>query len=212
MFPEKSHHEVPLIDRSQLYFEQLLRVIPQVSFELLDEVAETLYQAYEQRQTIFLFGNGGSASLASHMACDLGKGTSLPSRRKRVRVVALTDNLPTISAYANDTGYENIFSEQLKNLAEPGDVAFAISCSGNSPNVIRALRVARSLDMTTIGIGGFEGGAMKPLCDIAVVVPSNNMQMIEDVHLCIAHCVFTVLLSRISTPVRFSRTVAGFAD
>lgn len=203
---------MPLIDRSQLYFEQLLRVIPKVSFEVLDEVADTLYQAYEQRQTIFLFGNGGSASLASHMACDLGKGTSIPARRKRVRVIALTDNLPTISAYANDTGYENIFSEQLKNLAEPGDVAFAISCSGNSPNVIKALRAARSLDMTTIGIGGFKGGAMKALCDIAVVVPSDNMQMIEDVHLCIAHCVFTVLLSRISAPIRLTRTVAGFAD
>jgi D-sedoheptulose 7-phosphate isomerase len=203
---------VTLIHRSQLYFEQLLRVVPNIPFDSLDEVADTLYKAYEQRHTIFLFGNGGSASLASHMACDLGKGTSSPSRRKRLRVVALTDNLPTITAYANDTGYENIFSEQLKNLAEPGDVALAISCSGNSANVIRALDVARNLDMTTIGIGGFKGGAMKAMCDIAIVVPSTNMQMIEDVHLCIAHCIFTVLQNRIAAPIRISTTVAGFAD
>ena len=200
-----------MIDRSQLYFEQLLRVIPQLSFEQLDGITDTLYRAYERRQTIFLFGNGGSASLASHMACDLGKGTSSPRRNKRVRVVALTDNLPTITAYANDMGYEHIFSEQLKNLAHPGDIALAISGSGNSPNVINALHVARALEMTTIGIGGFEGGAMKALCDFAAIVPSNNMQMIEDLNLSVAHCVFTILLNRIAAPVTFSRTVAGIA-
>jgi D-sedoheptulose 7-phosphate isomerase len=196
-----------LINGSQLYFEQLLQVIPQLSFRSLDRIVDVLYQAYERRQTIFLFGNGGSASLASHMACDLGKGTSSPHRNKRVRVVALTDNLPTITAYANDMGYEHIFSEQLKNLARPGDIAFAISGSGNSPNVINALHVARALDMRTIGMGGFEGGAMKALCDIAAIVPSKNMQVIEDLHLSMAHCVFTVLSNRIAAPVTLTRTV-----
>jgi D-sedoheptulose 7-phosphate isomerase len=145
------------------------------------------------------------------MACDLGKGTSSSHRKKRVRVVALTDNLPTITAYANDMGYEHIFSEQLKNLAQPGDIALAISGSGNSPNVINALHVARMLGMTTIGIGGFEGGAMKALCDITAIVPSDNMQLIEDLHLSIAHCVFTVLLNRIAAPVTLSRTATGIA-
>lgn len=196
-----------MINGSQLYFEQLLQVIPQLSFRSLDRIVDVLYQAYERRQTIFLFGNGGSASLASHMACDLGKGTSSPHRNKRVRVVALTDNLPTITAYANDMGYEHIFSEQLKNLARPGDIAFAISGSGNSPNVINALHVARALDMRTIGMGGFEGGAMKALCDIAAIVPSKNMQVIEDLHLSMAHCVFTVLSNRIAAPVTLTRTV-----
>ena len=197
-----------MINRSQNYFEQLVQVIPTLPFESIDHIVSTLYEAYERRRTIFLFGNGGSASLASHMACDLGKGTSSQRRTKRVRVVALTDNLPTITAYANDAGYENIFSEQLKNLAQPSDVALAISCSGNSPNVVKALQVARSLKMITIGIGGFEGGKMKTLCDIPLIVPSENMQFIEDLHLCIAHCIFTVLSSRIAAPVPITTPVA----
>lgn len=190
-----------MINRSQVYFEQLLQVIPLLPFELMNHVVNALYEAYERRRTIFLFGNGGSASLASHMACDLGKGTSSSRRSKRVRVVALTDNLPTITAYANDTGYENIFSEQLKNLAQAGDVALAISGSGNSPNIIKALQVARSLKMITVGIGGFQGGRMRSLCDIPLIVPSDNMQFIEDIHLCIAHCMFTILANRIAAPV-----------
>lgn len=197
-----------MINRSHLYFEQLLHVVPRLSFEAMDDVVACLYEAYERRHTIFLFGNGGSAALASHMACDLGKGTAVSRRTKRVRVVALTDNIPTITAYANDTGYENIFSEQLKNLAQPGDVALAISCSGNSPNVVKALQVARTLKMTTIGIGGFAGGKMKSLCDIPLIVPSENMQVIEDLHLSIAHCLFTVLLNRITAPVPISATTA----
>ena len=201
-----------MINRSQLYFEQLLHVVPLLSFDLMDHIVATLHQAYERRRTIFLFGNGGSASLASHMACDLGKGTSSHRRAKRVRVVALTDNLPTITAYANDCGYEHIFSEQLKNLAQSGDIAFAISGSGNSPNVIEALQVARSLKMTTIGIGGFAGGKMKDLCDIPLIVPSGNMQFIEDLHLCIAHCLFTVLLTRIAAPVPIVATVVATSE
>jgi D-sedoheptulose 7-phosphate isomerase len=198
-----------VIDRSQTYFEQLMHTIPLLPFGAMDRIVGVLHEAYLRRRTIFLFGNGGSASLASHMACDLGKGTSSARRTKRVRVVALTDNLPTITAYANDTGYENIFSEQLKNLGQSGDVALAISCSGNSPNVIRALEAARTLKMTTIGIGGFAGGKMKALCDLPLIVPSENMQFIEDIHLCIAHCVFTVLLNRIVAPVPISTNAAA---
>ncbi|MGZ4787483.1 MAG: D-sedoheptulose-7-phosphate isomerase [Terriglobales bacterium] len=198
-----------MINSSQVYFQQLLHIVPMLSFEVMDDIVASLFDAYERRRTIFLFGNGGSASLASHMACDLGKGTSAPRRSKRVRVVALTDNIPTITAYANDNGYENIFSEQLKNLAQSGDVAVAISCSGNSPNVIKALQVARALRMTTIGIGGFAGGNMKKLCDIPLIVPSENMQVIEDLHLSIAHCVFTVLLNRIAAPIPISTIAAA---
>jgi D-sedoheptulose 7-phosphate isomerase len=197
-----------LIDHSQPYFEELLQVIPLLPFELVDRVVNALFDAYERGRTIFLFGNGGSASLASHMACDLGKGTSLRNRAKRVRVIALTDNLPTLTAWANDSGYEDIFSEQLKNLARLGDIALAISASGNSPNVLKGLQAARALRMTTIGIGGFGGGKMKALCDISVIVPSENMQFVEDVHLSISHCIFTVLRNRISAPIPIGSSAA----
>jgi D-sedoheptulose 7-phosphate isomerase len=158
----------------------------------IDNLVREFLRAYDGGRTIFLFGNGGSASLASHMACDLGKGTA-PSQGKRLRALALTDNLALITAWANDTRYENVFVEQLENLLQPGDVACAISASGNSPNVLAALNFARRAGARTAGLTGFEGGTMKSLCDVCVVVSSGNMQIIEDLHLAIAHAVFRVL-------------------
>jgi D-sedoheptulose 7-phosphate isomerase len=147
---------------------------------------------------VYLFGNGGSAALASHFACDLGKGTAYCNGGKRFRVLSLTDNLPTLTAWANDTNYEDVFSEQLRNFVQPGDVALAISGSGNSKNVLNALRVAREARATTVGISGFQGGEMKPLCDICVVVPSENMQIIEDLHVAMSHSIFRIVYRRIS--------------
>jgi D-sedoheptulose 7-phosphate isomerase len=187
-----------VIRKSQAYFETVANVLPHLPFDLLDRVSLLLFEAYVEGRTIFLFGNGGSASLASHMACDLGKGTIQPDNPKRVRVLSLVDNLPTITAWANDSSYDDIFAEQLRNLARPGDIALAISGSGNSRNVLKGLLVARELQLTTIGIGGMGGGKMKRLCDIGVVVPSDNMQIIEDFHVCIAHCLFTTLRQRIA--------------
>lgn len=186
---------------AQAYFERLIQVIPHMPFQQIDFVCAALLEAYQEGRTLFLFGNGGSASLSTHMACDLGKGTSSPENRNRVRVIALTDNIPTITAWANDSSYEDIFSEQLKNLALPGDLAIAISGSGNSPNVLKALMVGRQLGMKTVGIGGFGGGKMKSLCDLSVIVPSNNMQIVEDLHLCTAHCLFTLLREQINSPL-----------
>jgi len=153
-------------------------------------------RAYETEATIFLFGNGGSAALASHFACDLGKGTvnGIP---KRFRVLALTDNVPLMTAWANDSRYDDIFAEQMSNFIRPHDIAFAISGSGNSPNVLTALRTAREAGAFTIGLTGFQGGQMKAICDLCVVIPSNNMQMIEDLHLCVAHSLFTAVRQRI---------------
>jgi D-sedoheptulose 7-phosphate isomerase len=130
------------------------------------------------------------------MSCDLGKGTA-PASGRRLRAVALTDNAALITAWANDSRYEKIFAEQLENLLQPDDVAVAISASGNSPNILAALSFARQLGATTAGLTGFEGGKMKRLCDVCVVVPSTNMQIIEDLHLSIAHSIFRVLLHEI---------------
>jgi len=180
------------------YFDDLQRVVARVSREGLDQIASTLMEAYECGRTVFTFGNGGSAALASHLACDLGKGTAYCNGGKRFRVLALTDNLSVLTAWANDSGYEDVFSEQLRTFIQPQDVAFAISASGNSKNVLNALRVAREARAKTVGISGFEGGQMKPLCDICVVVPSSNMQIIEDLHLAMSHSIFRIVHSRMS--------------
>jgi len=180
------------------YFEELHRVMVSFPKDGIDQIANTLVGAYNAGKTVFLCGNGGSASLASHFACDLGKGTAYCNGGKRFRALSLTDNLPTLTAWANDSSYEDVFSEQLRNFVQPGDVALAISCSGNSKNVLNALRVAREVGATTVGISGFQGGEMKSLCRICVVVPSNNMQIIEDLHLAMAHSIFRIVYSRIS--------------
>lgn len=180
------------------YLEELSATIKNLPVCGINDLVQIFLQAYQRDRTIFLFGNGGSASLASHMCCDLGKGTA-PASGKRLRAIALTDNAALITAWANDTSYENIFAEQLENLLQPGDVAFGISGSGNSPSILAALEFARRAGATTAGITGFEGGKMKPLCDACVVVPSANMQIIEDLHLSIAHSVFRMLRHQIET-------------
>lgn len=180
------------------YFEELQRVAISLCLDGIDQIADELLKAYDSGRTVYTFGNGGSASLASHLACDLGKGTACCNGGKRFRVLALTDNIPTLTAWANDSGYADVFSEQLRNFVQPQDVAFAVSGSGNSKNVLNALRVAREAGARTIGISGFQGGEMKSLCDICVVVPSYNMQIIEDLHLAMAHSIFRIVYSRMS--------------
>ena len=172
------------------YFRALAAVVARVPLSVIDQIVDGILRAYYDQRAVFLYGNGGSAALASHSACDLGKGTSHVGA-PRLRVVSLTDNLPLITAWANDCNFEQIFVEQLRNLLQPGDISFAISCSGNSPNVLNALQYSREVGAMNIGITGFEGGRMKALCDVCLVVPSANMQLIEDVHLAISHSVFT---------------------
>ncbi|MBO0911129.1 MAG: SIS domain-containing protein [Acidobacteria bacterium] len=184
------------VNGCRLYFELLSRSLEQVSLDEVERLADILLEAYQTEHTVFLFGNGGSAALASHFACDLGKGT-VKGTRKRFRAIALTDNLALMTAWANDSDFESIFSEQLENLARAGDVAFAISGSGNSRNVLKALKRARQSGLTTAGLTGFAGGDMRALCDACIVVPSDNMQIIEDLHLAIAHALFTSIRARI---------------
>jgi D-sedoheptulose 7-phosphate isomerase len=191
------NYETEFLDARQ-YFEELQQVVLGLSHDAINQIADTLVKANELGRMVYLFGNGGSASLASHLACDLGKGTAYCNGGKRFRVLALTDNLPTLTAWANDSSYEDVFSEQLRNFVQPQDVAFAISGSGNSKNVLNALEVAREVGATTVGISGFQGGKMKALCEICVVVPSDNMQIIEDVHLAMAHSIFRIVYNRIS--------------
>ena len=170
-------------------------VLAHLDHEVVDRMIEVIWRGYEEGRTLFVFGNGGSAALASHFACDIGKGT-VAGRAKRLKTIALTDNVALITAWANDKAYEEIFSEQLESLAEKGDIALAISGSGNSPNVIRGLEAGRRLGVQTLVLTGFAGGRAKTLADLCLIVPSDSMQHIEDAHLCATHAIFLAIRQR----------------
>src|SRR5208282_4935295 len=145
------------ITKPEIYLHEVAAALKRLPFATIDQVTDVLWNAYQDCRAVFLFGNGGSAALASHCACDLGKGTVINGNR-RFRVLALTDNVPLITAWANDASYDDIFAEQLTPLIDKGDIALAISGSGNSPNVLKALHVAREARAFTIGLTGFQGG------------------------------------------------------
>jgi D-sedoheptulose 7-phosphate isomerase len=182
--------------RSDTYLREVTDALNRLPCAVIDQVTEALWGAYQENRALYIFGNGGSAALASHSACDFGKGTVINGHR-RFRVLALTDNVPLMTAWANDARYEDIFAEQLRSFLEENDIAFAISGSGNSPNVLNGLAVAREMGAFTIGLTGFQGGRMKPSCRLCIVVPSKNMQVIEDVHLSVMHSIFTSLRQRV---------------
>ena len=198
----KERGVVPDIDSAENYFQQLTSTLSAMPLEQVELIADRLLAAYHRDATIFTCGNGGSASLASHMACDLGKGTAMPGETPRLRVFALTDNIPMLTALANDMAFDRIFAEQLQSLGRAGDVLFAISGSGNSHNILNAIRQARVLHFEVIGITGFDGGAMESLCDTCLVVPANNMQMIEDAHMAVAHCIFSLVRNAMASSHR----------
>jgi D-sedoheptulose 7-phosphate isomerase len=181
------------------YFASLQTVIAQLDLSVIDRMTDAIWNNYEADRTLYIFGNGGSAALASHLACDFGKGTVAPNR-KRLRTVSLTDNVALMTALANDLAYQEIFSEQLAGLATKGDAVLAISGSGNSPNVVKGLEEARRMGLHTLAITGFSGGRVKPLSDICLVAPSDNMQHIEDVHLLATHAIFRALRYRMTLP------------
>jgi D-sedoheptulose 7-phosphate isomerase len=205
---------VPAIRSSEEYFGMYRHLINKLPFEEMGRVVDELMFAFERSQQVFVFGNGGSAALASHFACDLGKGTIVSNNgQKRFRVMSLTDNIPLVTAWANDHSYEQVFAQQLQNFVMARDVAFAISGSGNSPNILRGLEVAKHHGARTVGLTGFNGGKMQPLCDICVIVPSNNMQLIEDFHLSVTHAVFSVVRHNIAERFQAQRLAAsGSAD
>jgi len=168
------------------YIDQLNEVLNALPSEKFLEINKTLLEARETGKQIFVIGNGGSGAAASHMVCDFNKNTR-EAGKKRMRAICLNDNTPSVLAYANDEGYDIIFSEQLLSLGQSGDILIAISGSGNSANIIKAIETARQMNIKVIGLTGFKGGKMKELTDICLVVPSDSMEMIEDVHLIINH-------------------------
>lgn len=174
------------------YFEIEAKLFNQVALDKVDQVIAQLEQARFEGRRIFVFGNGGSGSTASHFACDLGKGTIQPNH-PRFKVISLVDMTPTLTAYANDVSYDSVFAEPLTTLAERGDLAIGFSGSGNSPNILRAMETANKLGVATIGFSGFAGGKMKDLVEQHINVPSDLMCQIEDVHLALTHAMCEML-------------------
>ena len=171
------------------YFELVSDTLHRLPPEPIERMVACLRQARAANRRIFVFGNGGSSANASHFVNDMVKSTVRPDQ-PRFRLICLSDNVPTLTAYANDVSYDVIFAEPMAALAEPGDVTLALSGSGNSPNVLKAMDVAKEMGLTRIGLTGFAGGKLKDKCDVCVIVPSDSMQVIEDAHLVILHSVF----------------------
>jgi D-sedoheptulose 7-phosphate isomerase len=165
-----------------------------VDLSQVEEVVRTLRGARERGSSVYVVGNGGSAATASHFATDLGKATKRPGGQP-LRVTSLTDNMPWLSALANDDGYEHVFTGQLENLLRDGDVLVAISVSGNSPNVVRAVELARQRRATTVAFVGFDGGRLLSTADLCIHVASQPglYGPVEDAHLAIHHLITTCL-------------------
>ncbi len=170
------------------YRAKLLTALDSIDTAQVDEAIRVFAEAREQDRQIFVFGNGGSAATANHFACDIVKGASY-GREKRFRIMALSEQIATMTAYANDVGYDVVFAEQLKNFARSRDVVIAISGSGNSPNVIRAIECARSTGCYTIGLSGKDGGQLRPLVDLSLHVDDQHMGRIEDAHMVMMHMI-----------------------
>lgn len=173
------------------YLSQLKTAIDLIDPSKIEEISDVIFNAYKNGNTIYLVGNGGSASTSSHIAIDLSKGTLLNyynKKESRLRVISLTDNVAAITAIANDLSYEDVFVEQLDNLIQEGDVVIGISGSGNSLNVIKALLHAKEKGAVTIGFLGFmKGGRAVDFTDYSIVIQSNHMGVIEDLHMSIGH-------------------------
>ena len=171
------------------YLSDIIRILKEIrhdNTDFFDQLATIFLEARHDNRKIFFCGNGGSASTASHFTSDLAKGT-IVENTPRFKVLSLADNIPQMLAWGNDSCYEDIFVEQLKNLFEPGDVVVGISGSGNSENVLRAIRHANENDGTTVGITGFDGGKIKDMVDLCLIVPVHNMQKTEDIHMLVDH-------------------------
>ena len=174
------------------YFLKLKRTIDSISIENFNEVIKILVKGKEDNRTLFIMGNGGSAATASHFVCDFNKGLSVEGE-KRFKFICLNDNIPSLMAIANDLSYEEIFVEQLKNFFQEGDLVIGISGSGNSINVIKAINYANSKGGITIGFTGFDGGKLMNICTHNINIPISDMQITEDLHMVLDHCMMRVL-------------------
>lgn len=180
-------------NKIEKYLKELKTTLNNININDIEVVANLFTTARESKKHIYVFGNGGSGSTASHMVCDIIKGCSF-NKKERFKISCLNDNIPTILAYSNDVNYDVIFIEQLKNLLEDGDIVLGISGSGNSKNVVSAIEYANSCGNTTIGFTGYNGGKLKKISTVSVDAMIDDMQISEDIHLITLHILYKLLV------------------
>lgn len=180
------------------YLAQLKDLLDLFPHERFDAIGKELISAFNHEKHIFIMGNGGSGSTASHFACDINKGCCF-DLEKKFKVICLNDNVPTMLAYANDLSYSQVFVEQLKNFLQHGDVVIGISGSGNSENVLQAVSYAKEKGAKTIGLTGFDGGKLSHMVDIPLVAAVKDMQKVEDVHMIVVHMLMQYLCKALQT-------------
>jgi D-sedoheptulose 7-phosphate isomerase len=191
------------------YFNRLKTELDRVSRADVRRLADLVYEAWQRGRFVFVFGNGGSAATASHFAADWGKNCVSPedlakAAGRRLKILSLTDNVPWLMALGNDLGYDQVFVQQLVHYASPGDLAIAISGSGNSPNVLKAVGWANEHGLATFGLTGYSGGKLKQLQQAGIHVALDDMAMVESIHSCIGHWVVDDLTARISRTGRYA--------
>jgi D-sedoheptulose 7-phosphate isomerase len=200
-----THRQVDKASFAREYFAGLKAVMDRVDLGQVAAFIAELESAYEKDRQIFIIGNGGSAGTASHMACDLAKtvlGRKPDRGTRRFRVMSLTDNVPMITALGNDLGYEHVFTEQLVLFARTGDLLVVITGSGNSPNIVNAVKLAREMGLRTTGLLGFDGGEVLPLIDTPLLIPDFNYGFVEDLHMALDHLATAYFCRQFQAPVR----------
>jgi D-sedoheptulose 7-phosphate isomerase len=181
---------------ARAYLSELKAVIDRLDMDAFDALVAAVLGAYQAERNIFTMGNGGSAATASHLVCDVNKGCCM-DLEKKFKMMCLSDNVATMMAYANDVAYEAIFVEPLKNFFRPGDLVIGISGSGNSENVLRAIRWAGENGGVTVGLSGFSGGRLATMVDIALVADIHDMQKVEDMHVIICHMLMQIVFAQL---------------
>ena len=188
------------IKLAEEYLNQFKENLESLDLVDLNNIIDSLLKAYTEDKQVFIMGNGGSAVLASHFACDLGKGTLqnvYDDDEKRFRVISLTDNIALMTAYSNDLDYEHVFSQQLKNLVNTADVVIGISSSGNSKNVINAINLAKKNKAITVGLLGFDGGKLKDIVDYKIIVKKIHYGVVEDIHSVLQHMICSIIREKL---------------
>ncbi len=192
------------MDIIEEYFNKLKKGIDSLDRNMINKIIDVLFEAWKKEKQIFILGNGGSASTASHFACDIGKGTLgrkyNDKNLRRFKVFSLTDNVATITAYGNDLSFDDIFSQQLKNSVCEEDVVIVITGSGNSPNVIKAVEVAKQSKAITIAFLGFNGGKVKNMVEYPLLFRDTHFGRIEDSHLILCHLISSALYEKVNHP------------